>query len=212
MSNLTIKYDLENNIFPVYTVTLKEYVKPQLSRTLITSANISNAVTTAFYEQTTQRSLSIPNGAITLSMIKQRDRTALEETTKKAASSISTDLIGVENGVCGLDEKGVINIKNIDVEQLTDEIVKTLSAPRYEIYYNPKIAGGAYEWLIEHTCIGDKPSVQVYDAATGVIITEESLVLQEPPIQHIDGQKQVKVIFSSSSSIAENSYYAILIG
>lgn len=208
VDTLNIKYNLEQSIFPAYTVTLKEYVKPRLSKTLVTSANITNALTTEFYKQTTQRSLVIPNGAIGLNQIRQRDRTAMEKTAVQAEKSISVDLIGVENGICGLDEKGVVGITNLDLELIASEI----AAPRYEIYYNPDITGGAYEWLIEHTCNTEKPNVQVYDAETGIIITEFSEVLQINPIQHIEGEKQVKVIFSSGSLIKENSYYAILIG
>jgi hypothetical protein len=205
---LNIKFDLEKNVFPAYTVTLKEYVKPRLNKTLVTSANITNALTTEFYKQTTQRSLVIPNGAIPLSKIQQRDRTAMQKTSMQAEDSISKSSIGAENGICGLDEKGVVDIINLNVELIASEI----AAPRYEIYYNPEIAGGAYEWLIEHTCIGEKPSVQVYDSATGGIITEASGILQEPQILHIDRARQVKVFFSSGSTILENSYYAILIG
>ena len=106
VDNLTIKYDLTTNIFPVYNVTLKEYVKPKLSKTLITSANIGYGMTTELFKQNAQQRSSriIPNGSIPFSAIKQNARTELEKTQQLAAKSISSDLINAPFGIPQLDK------------------------------------------------------------------------------------------------------------
>lgn len=207
IDTLNIKYDLEQNVLPVYTVTLKEYVKPPLKKIPITNVTIGSAVTTEFYNQATQRSLAIPNGSISISMIQQRDRTAMEATALKVDASISKDLIGAENGICELDDKAAVPASRFNKTNLLSGVSElTIHQPYYNTELTP--VDGVVIWTIEYEGNG-KPLIQVFDV-DGYLMN--NITLDSLEIQHNQTVKEVVINWKTESVVVANKYYAILIG
>ena len=232
IENLSINYDLEKNVLPKYNVTLKEYVKPKVSNVIVTAQNITNAMTKVINNQVNNRVLMIPNGAIDMEMIRQRDRTSLEQTRLKADDSLGKGLLGVT--IAELD-KGFLKSDQIPEEILqsndlgvtvaeledgvlkseqipTDTIKEDLDYPLYNIIWNPELTsdGTTVVWSITtHTFRNDYGIIQIYNQYG---VQQTSGTLTNLKIDQIIADDSIEIGWNSASTIAANSFFAILIG